>query len=150
MTLEDAITHIEQQMKNLHIATEYEQALNYLCWLKELKVLRENILPRPVIRDKSGKLIKDYTPRDWYLKLPEKYFEIVAEFHDEFLKYNDVGLKNALFSETAEKLADVITVCISYLESLGYDENKRSELFAKVNEKNEKRGYFKENDSNGD
>ena len=28
----------------------------------------------------------------------------------------------------------------------GYDEKARSELFAKVNEKNEKRGYFKESD----
>ena len=45
-----------------------------------------------------------------------------------------------------EEIADIITVCISYLNANGYDEEKRSELFAKVNEKNEKRGYFKECD----
>ena len=48
----------------------------------------------------------------------------------------------------AEEIADIITVCISYLNAKGYDEKARSELFAKVNEKNEKRGYFEECDLN--
>ena len=43
-----------------------------------------------------------------------------------------------------EEIADIITVCISYLNANGYDEKKRSELFAQVNEKNKKRGYFDE------
>lgn len=102
-------------------------------WLKEsekmIENLNENILPRPVIRDGNGKLIKDHTPKDLYLKLQEEIFGIVW-----LVKPNQV----------IEKIADVITVCISYLNALGYDEEKRSELFAKVNEKNEKRGYFKE------
>ena len=88
-------------------------------------------LPRPVVRDKSGKLVKDYSPRDWYLKLQEEIFETmeIGVFEDE---------------DVAEEIADIITVCISCLNSIGYDEKKRSEIFAKVNMKNEKRGYFKE------
>ena len=93
----------------------------------------KNVLPRPVVRDGNGKLVKDYSARDWYLKLQEEIFEvsesIMEDVHAEI---------------TAEEIADVITVCISWLESFGYDEEKRSEIFAKVNEKNEKRGYFKE------
>ena len=91
----------------------------------------ENILPRPVVCDGNGRLTNDYSPRDWYLKLQEEIFEVM-ESHSKETKVNEI--------------ADVITVCISWLESLGYDEEKRSELFAKVNMKNEKRGYFKESD----
>ena len=92
--------------------------------------MKEKILPRPVIRDGNGKLIKDHMPRDFYLKLQEEIFETmnVSAFKDN----------------CAEEIADVITVCISYLNALGYDEEKRSEIFRKVNEKNEKRGYFEE------
>ena len=88
-------------------------------------------LPRPVVRDKSGKLAKDYSPRDWYLKLQEEIFEVmeIGVFEDE---------------DVAEEIADIITVCISWLESLGFTEEKRSEIFAAVNEKNKKRGYFEE------
>ena len=92
----------------------------------------ENILPRPVIRDGNGKRIKDYTMRDFYLKLQEEIFETIMAF-----KYSD---KNTV----SEEIADVITVCISYLNAIGYDEEGRSEIFRRVNEKNEKRGYFEE------
>lgn len=89
----------------------------------------ENILPRPVIRDRDKKLIKNQTEKEFIMKLQEEIKEV-----------EDSGTNE----ETAEEIADIITVCISYLNKLGYDENKRSKLFAKVNEKNEKRGYFKD------
>ena len=91
----------------------------------------EKILPRPVIRDGNGKLIADHTPRDFYLKLQEEIFDTIEtamfEDGDEYM---------------TEKIADIITICISYLNANGYDEKARAELFEKVNEKNEKRGYF--------
>lgn len=95
--------------------------------------MAENILPRPVIRDGNGKLIKDYSTRDWFLKLQEEIFEVMEAY------YNGGSAKNI-----AEEIADVITVCISLLERCGFDEEKRSEIFQKVNEKNEKRGYFRD------
>ena len=89
---------------------------------------KENILPRPVIRDGNGKLTKDYLPRDWYLKLQEEIFEAFED--KEYINHYEI--------------ADIITVCISCLNAIGYNENGRSEIFRRVNEKNEKRGYFKE------
>ena len=96
----------------------------------------KNILPRPVIRDDNGKFTKYYLPRDWFLKLQEEVFEVQRETNLNEVKYGHI-----LY--IAEEIADVITVCISYLNALGYDEKKRSEIFRRVNEKNEKRGYFK-------
>ena len=106
-----------------------------------------NVLPRPIARDDYEVPAKDYFPQDWYLKLQEEIFEVmdnVQIFNQFCVEYgeNDKSSINAK-NMTAEKIADIITVCISWLESLGYDEEKRSELFASVNEKNEKRGYFR-------
>ena len=98
--------------------------------------MTEKILPRPVVRDGNGKLATDYSPRDWYLKLQEEIFEVMENVTDA-----ETGLSDK--KSIAEELADVITVCISWLEALGFDEKKRSEFFAQVNEKNEKRGYFR-------
>ena len=92
--------------------------------------LNKKILPRPVIRDKNDKLVKDYSLREWYLKLQEEIFEAFED--KEYINHYEI--------------ADIITVCISYLNAIGYNENGRSEIFAAVNEKNEKRGYFKESD----
>jgi len=103
--------------------------------------MTEKILPRPVVRDGNGKLATDYSPRDWFLKLQEEIFEVMEVQADIDRDWNGRG-----YDDVAEEIADVITVCISWLESLGYDEKARSELFAKVNEKNEKRDYFKEYD----
>ena len=96
----------------------------------------ENTLPRPVIRDGNGKLIRDYTPRDFYLKLQEEIFEV--------MEAEGNGKDDVFDKHFGEEIADVSTVCISQLEALGYNENVRSGLFRRVNEKNEKRGYFKE------
>lgn len=86
-------------------------------------------LPKPVKRDQHGRRIANYTRREWFSKILEEVLE-ANETVD--LKYH------------AEELADVITVCISRLEILGFDEEARSELFARVNEKNAARGYFME------
>lgn len=99
---------------------------------------KEKILPRPVIRDGNGKLIKHHTPKDFYMKLQEEIFEVMEAAAE--------GTDDEFDESLAEEIADVITVCISYLNALGYDEEKCSEIFRRVNEKNEKRGYFKESD----
>ena len=88
------------------------------------------VLPKPVKRDKNGKLTADYTRREWFLKITEEVLEaweiVDTEYH-------------------ARELVDVITVCISRLDALGFDEEARADLFAYVNKKNEQRGYFKDN-----
>ena len=87
------------------------------------------ILPRPVTRDKYGKRTKDYTQRDWYQQLSEELGEVATAHTRE---------------QKAEELTDLKTVCESYLNALGYDEDDRAELQRKVNEKNFSRGYFEE------
>ena len=105
----------------------------------------KNILPRPVIRDGNGKLTKLYSTRDWFMKLQEEISEAMEKMM--LYRYGDYQVSaNIEREDIAEEIADIITVCISYLNALGYDEEKRSEIFRKVNEKNEKRGYFKEAD----
>ena len=42
----------------------------------------------------------------------------------------------------AENLTEIITVCTSWIDALGYDETKRGELQRRVNEKNCEQGYF--------
>ena len=133
MTLEEAISHAEEKAKGCSAcAIEHRQLAE---WLKKLKNV-QNVLPRPVVRDGNGKLAKDYSSRDWYLKLQEEIFELNRAFMLQSVNWGGVF-------DVGEDIADVITVCISWLETLGYDEEKRSELFAAVNEKNEKRGYFR-------
>ena len=93
--------------------------------------------PRPVKNDGTS-LTKHYETFDWFAKLNEeldeaKYNAAAADESDEDYKEN-----------LAEELADLMTCCVSWLDVLGYDEEKRSSLFAKVNEKNEQRGYFDE------
>ena len=103
--------------------------------------MTENILPRPVICDGNGKRIKDYTPCDFFLKLQEEIFEVMEVQADIDRDWNGRD-----YDDVAEEIADVITVCISYLNAIGCNEEGRSEIFRRVNEKNEKRGYFKERD----
>ncbi len=43
----------------------------------------KKILPRPLIRDKNGKIILDYTYRDWLLKLHEKIVDISQSVMEE-------------------------------------------------------------------
>ena len=138
------LTEIKKGFLAENLTEEEEKILIDLC-AGRLQT-EGKILPRPVVRDGNGKLVKEeYDFRDWYLKLQEEFFEM-AESSAFFQAGIEVQGLNQSYERLAEELADIITVCISYLEYLDYDEKARSELFAKVNEKNEKRGYFKESD----
>ena len=99
----------------------------------------KNILLRPVIRDGNGKLIKNYTLEDFSKSLQKETFGLVNQLDMAVQSRNIEDL-----AETPEKIADIITVCISYLNAIGYNEEERSEIFRHINEKNEKRGYFEE------
>ena len=46
--------------------------------------MTEKNLPRPVVRDGNGKLAKDYSSRDWYLKLQEEIFEVIGAYDNAF------------------------------------------------------------------
>ena len=83
----------------------------------------EKISPQPVRRDGKGKSVKDYSSRDWLLKVQEEVFE-VAEFQ---------GCSNSAQAREmlAEELTDVITVCISWLETARLQRTKTHRTFYK-------------------
>ena len=95
--------------------------------------------PQPCTR------FRDAGTVEWIAKLMEETNEAIqeAENYEMICKNAAAGTGDVLDAKDrlAEELTDVITVCVSWLDALGYDEAKRGELNRRVNEKNEKRGY---------
>ena len=83
-------------------------------------------LPLPVVRD-GGREVSTYTKSDWVLKVIEELEEV---------------RKAEGLSQMTEEIADVITVGISWLNALGYNEQARARIFRAVNAKNRARGYL--------
>ena len=69
--------------------------------------------------------------KGWFAKINEETFEA----HEQAV----LGNKDA----EAEELTDIITVCVSMLEDMGYDQSARMKIQRDVNEKNRKRNYLK-------
>lgn len=96
--------------------------------------------PQPCTR------FRDAGTVEWIAKLMEETNEAIQEAgnYEMICKNAAAGTGDVLDAKDrlAEELTDVITVCVSWLDALGYDEAKRGELNRRVNEKNEKRGYF--------
>ena len=90
-------------------------------------------LPRPVKCDKFGNSVDDYSDKDWFMKILEETYE---------------AFETTDIKKRGEELTDIITVCTSCLQALGFDHNARAVLQRKVNDKNERRGYFKEANKN--
>ena len=95
------------------------------------------------------KKYKNASTLEWIAKIVEETDEVVQEaaILEEFAddegtvdsdKAGVVDVENRL----AMELTDVITVCVSWLYALGYDEVGRGEVQRLVNEKNKARGYF--------
>lgn len=98
----------------------------------EEEQLQMNSNPLPVKRDKYGvEVATSYTLDDWFYKIAEEVEEARIEANNNNRK------------RLAEELTDVITVCVSFLNALGYNREARAELQRKVNNKNLQRGYFK-------
>ena len=100
-------------------------------------VLTEGMRPRPCVKFKLNPI------SSWITKLMEETAEAVhvaaewAEDDDKKMEGNVIVPPE----ELAEELTDVITVCTSWLDALGYDEVKRAEIQGEVNDKNCRRGY---------
>lgn len=88
--------------------------------------------PLPVKRDKYGiEVATSYTFDDWF-------FKIIEEVEEARIEANNNNREHL-----AEELTDVITVCVSFLNALGYNQEARAEFQRKVNDKNASRGYLK-------
>lgn len=94
---------------------------------------------------------RDATQIEWIAKLDEETDEVIQDtmIISQLQQTNNKApceamnevLQNAR-KRLAEELTDVITVCVSWLDADGWDEEARGELQREVNEKNKKRGYF--------
>ena len=76
----------------------------------------------------------------WAKELGKHMYDVVRDviYMDQFFDCIERADEEAL----AEKLTDVITVCVSWLDALGFNEEARGDLHRMVNEKNKARGYF--------
>jgi NTP pyrophosphatase (non-canonical NTP hydrolase) len=105
----------------------------------------------PAIKPIPCKKFKNASPLAWIAKIVEETDEVVQEaaILEEFA--DDEGMVDSdkagivdVNNRLAIELTDVITVCVSWLYALGYDEVARDEVQRHVNEKNCKRGYHDE------
>lgn len=105
----------------------------------------------PAIKPIPCKKFKNASPLAWIAKIVEETDEVVQEaaILEEFA--DDEGMVDSdkagivdVNNRLAMELTDVITVCVSWLYALGYDEVARDEVQRHVNEKNCKRGYHDE------
>lgn len=83
---------------------------------------------------------------DWITKLMEETHEVAREaaLLAPRLAKGDWYTDDTLEVEwrLAEELTDVITLCTSWLDALGYDEEVRDMVQGVINQRNRKRGYF--------
>ena len=77
---------------------------------------------------------------DWAAKLNKEVYEVIRR--TAYIKRLADEADDDDVERLAEELTNVITVCTSWLDALGYDEEKRGELQKRINEENKKRGYF--------
>ncbi len=81
---------------------------------------------------------------EWVAKLNEEMYEVMREaaYIERLADEADDEDKLYLATCLAIELTDVIHVCVSWLDAIGYNEEARGDLHWLVNEKNKARGYF--------
>lgn len=88
---------------------------------------------------------------EWIAKISEETNEVIQEAYtvsqlEQTRKKTPCEAMNEVVQNARERLAteltDVIHVCVSWLDTEGWDEEARGELHRRVNEKNRERGYF--------
>lgn len=151
MDREAALGMLENLGKLRKLLVDYEQEMKRLKkeneWLK--KVLEDCEKKR--VAAKGGRIVDMTRPQPcnmfdvadaeaWGKELGKHMYEVIKDviYMDQFFDC----IERADEEDLAEKLTDVITVCTSWIDALGYDEVKRGELQERVNEKNKARGYW--------
>jgi hypothetical protein len=120
------------------------EVFELLAQLEKAKVKTE--WPIPVVWDRQGKLAKDYTLKEWYLKDQEE----LAESLDRELsvwnldtKPGDVHfVRDGLCEQILEEECDRIHTIFSKLHQFGYTEEEIAEGIHKSNEKARERGLI--------
>lgn len=131
---------ITQMAERVHELEDENKRLKGLLEECENKREPDMTKPQPCTKFCDAKITA------WIAKLSEETNEVVqeAENYEMVCKNAAAGTGDVLEAKDrlAEELTDVITVCVSWLHALGYDEYMRGEVQKRVNEKNKDRGYF--------
>lgn len=119
--------------------------------LKGLLEERDNRKESNMTKPQPCTKYRDAGTVEWIAKLMEETNEAVQEAYtvsqlEQSNKKFPCEAMNEVIQGARERLAmeltDVITVCVSWLDAEGWDEEERDELQRLVNEKNYERGYF--------
>ena len=127
-----AVAEIWGQTKKLDQLQAENEELKRENERLKLKTGTDMTKPQPCTK------FRDAERMAWIAKLVEETNEVVQEA--EIIEENWCSVSAT--DRLAEELTDVITVCVSWLDALGYDEYLRGEVQKRVNEKNKARGYF--------
>ena len=137
----------EREMQRLKIENAWLKKVLEDCEKKRVDAKGRYIIdmmkPQPCTRFRNAGTV------EWIAKLMEETNEVVQEAtflkedadEDGMVDHDTYGLVDVK-ERLAMELTDVITVCTSWLDALGYDEEARAETQERVNEKNKARGYW--------
>ena len=121
-----------------------EQVFDLLGELEKVKVKTE--WPIPVVRDRQGKLTRDYTLKEWFLKDQE---ELAESLDRELAAWNlDVKprdihfMRDGLSEQILEEECDRIHTIFSKLHQFGYTEDEIAAGIHRSNEKAKERGLI--------
>ena len=152
-TEDEAIVGTKEHAKINYFAENMSEAAAMLHKQQERIEALEAELTRtgnPVIKPIPCRKFRDASTLDWVTKLVEETGEVIQDVaifdhadEDGTVDHDSYGLVNVK-EHLAMELTDVITVCTSWLDTLGYDEAARGRMQERVNEKNRKRGYHDE------
>ena len=151
--LTDIAKIVEEKAKDIdrcHMEGSYETDKPWeeiVLWLRKARECVDSLLVAPggqnidMTKPQPCNMFDVADGEAWAKELGKHLYDVVRDviYMDQFFDCIERADEEAL----AEKLTDIITVCTSWLHALGYDEDARSEVQLRVNEKNKKRGYFR-------
>ncbi len=97
--------------------------------------LREQLADMVQSKPIPCKNVKETSWLGWFKKLTEETHEVLCAIYD-------IAKGTGTTMHIAEEITDVITVCTSFLDWMGYNDKAREKLQREVNEKNRVRNYF--------
>ena len=134
-----------REMQRLKIENDWLKMVLKDCEKKHVDEKRGCIVD--MTRPQPCKKFHNASVLEWIAKLAEETHEVIQEAtilkevadEDGMVDHDTYGLLDVK-KRLATELTDVITVCTSWIDTLGYDEVKRGKLQERVNEKNRSRG----------
>lgn len=131
----------EREMQRLKIENAWLKKVLEDCEKKRVEGKRVVDMTRP---QPCVKYMQRHFDEDKSLYLVGRCLAQVDQERKECLEAlsDCFGDKSGAREHLAEELTDVVTAATTALHVLGYDEEARGKLQARVNEKNRKRGYW--------